>query len=67
MTYLGGAVSYQDGTTWLFLGSKSYAVPSDQARFNSGMAIVVSAGAIHDLLGFQCRYDEELNALFFVK
>ena len=67
MTYLGGSVSHQDGTTWLFLAGKSYAVPSDQARFNADKVLTISAGAIHDLLGFQYRYDDALNALFFVK
>lgn len=67
MTYLGGAVLYQDETTWLFLGSESHFVPSDQARFNSDKTLVISADALHDLLGFQYRYDGALNALFFVK
>jgi UDP-2,3-diacylglucosamine pyrophosphatase LpxH len=67
MTYLGGAVSYQDGITWLFLGSKSYAVPSDQVQFNADKVLTLSTEAIHDLLGFQYRYDDALNAIFFVK
>ena len=67
MACLGGAVSSQDGTTWLFLGSRSYAVPSGQTRFNSAKVLAISAGALHDLLGFQCRYDDALNALFFAK
>jgi hypothetical protein len=67
MTYLGGSVSYQDGTAWLFLGSKAYQVASSQSRFNSAKILTVSADAIHDLLGFKYRYDDSLNVLFFTK
>jgi len=67
MTYLGGSVSYQDGTTWLFLAGKGYSVPSSQARINAAKILTVSADAIHDLLGFRYTYDDSLNALFFAK
>ena len=67
MTYLGGSVSYQDGTAWLFLAGKARAVPSSQARINAAKVLTVSADAIHDLLGFRYTYDDSLNALFFVK
>jgi hypothetical protein len=67
MTYLGGSVSYQDGTTWLLLGGKAYAVPSSQAKTNAAKVFTVSADAIHDLLGFKYSYDDSLNALLFAK